>query len=170
MNLSLCVCTFLLNYAGVSYDLFLSLLYTQQYKYVPFTFSNTFLSDLKLQQFKKAEDQAKVLYLILNAKACPGTELLNLLNSSGNQKAAGIFEEKKISTGERDQWPRLQKMITDNIDRMSSHTMHLGLVLCFASGIGLISGRDREIIVSFSLQKGYHNIFSSLYLINFALV
>lgn len=114
----------------------------------------------KLEHFGRKEDQFKVFYLLLNAKSYPAAKLLSLFNSTGNESVASVFEEEEMTSSDRneeaveenEEWILLRKVITDNIDRLSSHTMNLGLVLCFASGIGLITGKDREIIVRF-LQK-----------------
>jgi len=87
--------------------------------------------------------------------------------ATGNESGSSVFGEKleetisplKITVGrssgspsemDREGWPSLQKLIAANIDRLSSHTRNLGLVLCFASGTGLITGKDREIIANYS--------------------
>lgn len=115
----------------------------------------------KLGHFGKLEDQFKVFYLLLSAKSCPTATLLSIFNSTGNERVASVLQHEEMASSdsneetveENEQWILLQKVITSNIDRLSSHTMNLGLVLCFASGIGLITGKDREIIVCLFISK-----------------
>jgi len=124
------------------------------------------------------------LYLLLNSKSLPQTKLFSLLNTTGNENVNSVFQQEedkkerdvsplKLGNGkgsappsdmEKEEWRNLQKLIRGNIDRLSSHTRNLGIVLCFASGIGLITGKDREIIANSSqleidqLKKFYSTV------------
>jgi len=131
---------------------------------------NSIISSLEkdtiVTRFENGTEQVAAFYLLLNSKSCPATQVLGLLNTTGNESAGSVFQEKKQDTNpsrlrvdsrsettselEKAGWRSLQQVITENIDRLSSHTRNLGLVLCFASGTGLITGKDREIIANYS--------------------
>ncbi|ODN03211.1 hypothetical protein Ocin01_03470 [Orchesella cincta] len=110
---------------------------------------STLEKDTILTKFGTLQDQQTAFYLLLNSKPCSVEEVQNLLSISGNENAASVLTQPE-ELSEKEKWDRLQKVISNNIDRLSSHTMNLGLVLSFASGIGLISGKDREIIANIS--------------------
>lgn len=134
-----------------------------------------FLFVKKLKRFRSREEQLSAFYLLLNSKNCTPQQIISLLNASGNGAVAKVYQPDERSGNdnrtEKEVWQDLQKLISNNIDRLSSHTMNLGLVLCFASGAELITGKDREIIVRSCIVRttmqtsylyvlfGYTNVF-----------
>ncbi|CAL8100496.1 unnamed protein product [Orchesella dallaii] len=110
---------------------------------------STLEKDIILTKFGTVQDQQTAFYLLLNSKPCSEEEVQDLLSRTGNENAVSVLLQP-VELSEKEKWDRLQKVVANNIDRLSSHTMNLGLVLCFASGIGLISGKDREIIANIS--------------------
>lgn len=77
------------------------------------------------------------------------TKLQELLELSGNDGAVNVL----LQNEEINEMPKMEcsssQQILDNLEKLISHTINPSLVLSFATGLELISGTERELIVSF---------------------
>jgi len=97
--------------------------------------------------YHSVEEKLKTLYLVSSGKSTDALDrIIELLQKTGNNKAANVLLD---SDGEQNDTmdENHKTLILNNLDKLSSHTMNLPMVFSYASGLELITGKEREVII-----------------------
>jgi len=103
---------------------------------------------LQLRRYSCLHDKLTTFFLLASAKG-GSDKLTHVLELTNNGQSATIMKGKGKNTYTggimKDEH---QEKILENLDRLCSHTVNVPLVFTFSMGLGLISGRDKEMLVS----------------------
>lgn len=98
--------------------------------------------------YHSIEEKLKTVYLVSSGKSTDAFDrLIDLLQKTGNNKAASVLLNSGNAESQEKMDESHKEMILSNLEKLSSHSQNLPMVFSYASGMELITGKEREIIM-----------------------